>query len=704
MTQTPDLSATPSSGLTEAIALARKAPLTRGAVRELTKRLTPELAREAAVAALDAAGANAAMVLAFAAAASGAKLPPAVTRALLPEVASLEHVGPLVLATEGPALDVLVALLEDERGDLELECLVTLLAAEALGDARAAPVELLTRARWLARHKLAGDASLYLGAAASRIKDPDLSALAAPHVNRARRAKRTIDDALAAARLAPLDALDDADGSRVSTGFTVRHEAPSVGRNDPCPCGSGKKYKKCHALAEAAATTAEPARIDAATLGPDQAALLRPSEIAALDTSRLSPKAFAEALRRAVDFRRWDLTLRMIDQARTRRDLGREGEVTALVLDALHGAYEAGAREAAEQLFALLPPEEATREAFAIECVRAPADLLARIDREAEDALRTDADGARGMLLASALLRWFPALGIYVARGALHEGRTRDSQALLQGIEDARDRLLLSPFEAWWDVYDAFFENADERRAQKKDDARREKMKEDLRRARAASRKTAAELEKLQARVSELDETLVDGRRGSAEGGTGQPARATKKAAEAGAPSADLVEERRRLKTKIEELQRIIGEGQEERRELRQKLADREEDEPPAPSRPHRPEEADSDPDAMDGAGSVDVPRGVLVPRFSERASKAVTELAADAADGVLGVVAALAAGKPNAWGGVKQLTKVRGVLSARAGIHHRVLFSVQDRSLEVLEVLHRRDLEQVVARLARTS
>jgi len=26
---------------------------------------------------------------------------------------------------------------------------------------------------------------------------------------------------------------------------TVRREAPKVGRNDPCPCGSGKKYKKC---------------------------------------------------------------------------------------------------------------------------------------------------------------------------------------------------------------------------------------------------------------------------------------------------------------------------------------------------------------------------------------------------------------------------------------------------------------------------
>lgn len=27
---------------------------------------------------------------------------------------------------------------------------------------------------------------------------------------------------------------------------TVKRDAPKVGRNDPCPCGSGKKYKKCH--------------------------------------------------------------------------------------------------------------------------------------------------------------------------------------------------------------------------------------------------------------------------------------------------------------------------------------------------------------------------------------------------------------------------------------------------------------------------
>ena len=27
---------------------------------------------------------------------------------------------------------------------------------------------------------------------------------------------------------------------------TFTRDQPKVGRNDPCPCGSGKKYKSCH--------------------------------------------------------------------------------------------------------------------------------------------------------------------------------------------------------------------------------------------------------------------------------------------------------------------------------------------------------------------------------------------------------------------------------------------------------------------------
>lgn len=29
-----------------------------------------------------------------------------------------------------------------------------------------------------------------------------------------------------------------------------RREGPKLGRNDPCHCGSGKKYKRCHGAAD----------------------------------------------------------------------------------------------------------------------------------------------------------------------------------------------------------------------------------------------------------------------------------------------------------------------------------------------------------------------------------------------------------------------------------------------------------------------
>ncbi len=38
-------------------------------------------------------------------------------------------------------------------------------------------------------------------------------------------------------------------GSSSTTGQSSSNGAQAIGRNDPCPCGSGKKYKRCHGLA-----------------------------------------------------------------------------------------------------------------------------------------------------------------------------------------------------------------------------------------------------------------------------------------------------------------------------------------------------------------------------------------------------------------------------------------------------------------------
>jgi preprotein translocase subunit SecA len=43
-------------------------------------------------------------------------------------------------------------------------------------------------------------------------------------------------------------ALSYSSGDAPRKAGTVRREDPKVGRNDPCPCGSGKKYKKCCGL------------------------------------------------------------------------------------------------------------------------------------------------------------------------------------------------------------------------------------------------------------------------------------------------------------------------------------------------------------------------------------------------------------------------------------------------------------------------
>jgi preprotein translocase subunit SecA len=65
-----------------------------------------------------------------------------------------------------------------------------------------------------------------------------------------RRAARTIETHGAAPAVR-------GDGSPAAPQGTVTRAGPRVGRNDPCPCGSGKKYKKCHLPADEGAAVSQ---------------------------------------------------------------------------------------------------------------------------------------------------------------------------------------------------------------------------------------------------------------------------------------------------------------------------------------------------------------------------------------------------------------------------------------------------------------
>lgn len=52
---------------------------------------------------------------------------------------------------------------------------------------------------------------------------------------------------------------------------------PNLGRNDPCHCGSGKKYKQCHLVADEAASREERAKAAESAPAPEAAATPAPS-------------------------------------------------------------------------------------------------------------------------------------------------------------------------------------------------------------------------------------------------------------------------------------------------------------------------------------------------------------------------------------------------------------------------------------------
>lgn len=50
-------------------------------------------------------------------------------------------------------------------------------------------------------------------------------------------------------------------GNLFYSSFLRDRKAPTVGSNDPCPCGSGKKYKKCQGSVVKGKNATEPSRL-----------------------------------------------------------------------------------------------------------------------------------------------------------------------------------------------------------------------------------------------------------------------------------------------------------------------------------------------------------------------------------------------------------------------------------------------------------
>jgi hypothetical protein len=455
----------------------------------------------------------------------------------------------------------------------------------------------------------------------------------------------------------------------------IIHAAPKAGRNEPCPCGSGQKYKRCHG------STDQDAPLPPSTLMADDINSMLFDQLCMLDPKALADAPLSALLDRFLvgdAYARAEQILAVLesrasvlhDHVSNRRSLMIHDAASRFRLDFVQrhiGKLSSADRANLEPYIPL---------GLALH-TRSP-DLGERLLEAASHAVK-DETGKRAQVLAAHMLAHAPALGILLGRGCMLS-REEASKALLVLAEDARAQLGLPPAE---DL--AVKIHAGLQHEQKARDARKEA--EGLR----------ATLQEMTQRVRELERHGLDLE-------AQLRARAAAASAERGASGFSEPADVRTLREKIETLQARIREGNEERAALRRELA-----EAGAPSTgAGRTLSVNPDAEPDDDGEAVDdeqQPRRILVPSWSRAGEDGLRAIPPHVATEALRTVADLAAGDVAAWRAVKRPKSIdRSVLLARIGIHHRLLFSVDGDRLQVLEMVSRSGLDVAIKRLRATT
>jgi hypothetical protein len=684
------------------VSTASATALTRDPIVALAQRGSPSELVAALHIAVDRDDVRAATALALAAAVAGAKIPAPLVLRLGPDIEVMEHLPPIVAQVDGEPFDVLLELAGTGRLSWEREALVLYFAARLVRDT-VPPPSLTSRLRSFLREPLTVEAELLAGMAAALVNDAEVKAVAGGALLAAGNLgiARGLDEELWSLFSEPaVNALREREWAPMGPVVTVVRAEPKVGRNDPCSCGSGKKYKKCCAGKEAPAAAPRSVLEQFQEIGDRSPRVkqqlfeaLRVPELERLDLDALTSLQLAHGVRQLMLHHRWEGAERYVEALEGRTDLPwtEPGDYRC---DLAMEALRAGQLDLAERQMALANADGGVRRIFDVELAlaRNAPDALDRLELALHEGLQHD----RGLLIECvfALLRHRPALGILAARGAIGADRMLDSEELLRAIGTARDRLGLPAEEPWEEIFEllveSYFGSVDDE--DEEGDAVTDQLRSDLREAAAHSRRLGEELAK---RERQLEQVGSERARLAAEIAAQQGRDDRRRVAE-------LEDERQRLRTKIAQLKGAVAEGVDQRAELRRELA-RSADERAARVAPSAtvPPVGDEAPDEVEGDSAAQ-PRNILVPHFTPAAERSLASLPRRTASDALLDAARLAGGDVQAWSGAKHMQRAHDILSARVGRKWRLLFRIAGERLEVLEVVHRRELDGVIARLSR--
>ena len=431
----------------EVSALAAQLPLTDDACQQVI---------ESRVAAADEAGVTALMLAMMA---GGRNIEARMLPGVLPLMHHLDGVSAVALRARGEVVEALLTAVENGLMGWERQAVLLLIAGWIClkrEPIRELPPNLISKARLLAREvRGRPEASLPLFALAHLTQNKALQTVLEEMVSPPPPEIIAIglEFIIEKPVTAPLDFLPEQMDRVIHASGTLRRAVAKVGRNDPCPCGSGRKYKKCcfagdqerlhHSSEVAGVTTEELEEMPEPFLTREKLQDMRGPKLARLRIEVVAPALQGVLIERLSMFQQTDALLAAWQKVGWRPDLLNAWD------HCLFEAAKAGRRDVVARLVQLcrLPPEQQDipLNAQLLLLQEQPDKFLQRVEEAAARHLREP--GNLDFVDAACAFQEgpLPGLGTLVARGAAAVASPLDAEMLFECICKIRDRLNLPP-------------------------------------------------------------------------------------------------------------------------------------------------------------------------------------------------------------------------------------------------------------------
>lgn len=487
----------------------------------------------------------------------------------------------------------------------------------------------------------------------------------------------------------------------IGSGQTIRRPIAKLGRNAPCHCGSGKKYKKCclekerellrdaspYAGVTMSQLRASPRLVDDTKVIND----MRAYELKKLVPAALNIDQLFAAYHRCERFGLRELAFDMLKDLERRPD--NHDFDKGHFVDLMDSTMVAGEMALAEQIRQHIPVDiliepELTQLQFELlhnnETMEKLDVLLQREMTRPDDHLLDPPL----IDLSYKFEKTFPALSIVFARAFItaNPDRITDNDALLDTIRKARTEIGI---EAWDDPIEDYVEwsfgkDLDEFQEKNKS----EKLNQLIRDV-EATRKEAREKEKeLRQKESALEALSARLEKKKNQSSQPEPSRMDPHTS----PTPPQAETIVHLTQKIEKLKGEIGSQQQIRRDLRTKLRNER-----AKSLKQEPI-SQAPPDQRDAGPLPTTPKSfktVLVPEYSAAFCRACKTVPPPIAAKAIKAIAAFAAADEAIWRVTRPIKRITECYRIRVGRSYRIMLRWKpDKTIQALDLIPRAQLE----------